>query len=48
MSGREVLKVNTNIVNKLIVVVEIIVIIGNFILGFNKILELLIVKNREM
>lgn len=39
---------NTNIVNKLIVVVEIIVIIGNFILGFNKILELLIVKNREM
>jgi hypothetical protein len=48
MRGREVLKVNTNIVNKLIVVVEIIVIIGNFILGFNKILELLIVKNREM
>lgn len=48
MREREVLTVNTNIVNKLIVVVEIIVIIGNFILGFNKILELLIVKNREM
>lgn len=48
MRGREALKVNTNIVNKIIVVVEIIVIIGNFILGFNKILELLITRNREM
>lgn len=39
-----VLKVNTNIVNRLIIAVEIIVIIGNFILGLNKIWELLIVK----
>lgn len=41
MRGREVLKVNTNIVNKLIIAVEIIAIIGNLILGFNKILGLL-------
>lgn len=40
------MKVNTNKVNKLIIAVEIIVIIGNFILGFNKILELLIVRNK--
>lgn len=46
MRGREVLKINTNVVNKLIIAVEIIVIIGNLILGFNRIFELLIVRKK--
>lgn len=41
MRGKVILKVNTNIVNRLIIAVEIIVIIGNFILGLNKIWGLL-------
>lgn len=46
MRGRAVLKVNTNIVNRFIVAFEIIVAIGNNILGLNKIGELLIVRNK--
>ena len=41
MKGRGVSKVNTNIANRLMIAVEIIVIIGNFILGLNKIWKLL-------
>lgn len=38
---------NTNIVNKLIIVIEIIVIIGNLILGFNKLFMLLTDKEQD-
>lgn len=47
MREREVLTVNTNIVNKLIIAVEIIVIIGNLILGFHKLFMLLTDNEQE-